>query len=208
MTNLSTGGNGSTVATYKAGNYFSVNAAGLTMPAGIILDAQGNSNATFVFVAGSTINLASGQTITLANGAQAANVVFVAGSSFTSVATSTVNGNILATASITLGGGTFNGRALANNGAVTISAATTVNTTAATGGSASAGLGQIDFAYDGQYYLKFFGANPIPTTQELYPGIYQTNMTPALINILSQTLLATLGIPVPPNVANVPGPAA
>lgn len=122
--NLSTGGNGSTASTYTPGVY--VGSSSLTMPTGIILDAQGNPNAVFVFVAGSTINLASGQTVALVNGAVAANVVFVAGSSFTSVATSTMNGNILAVASITLGGGVQNGRALANTGAVTISAATTV----------------------------------------------------------------------------------
>lgn len=122
LTNLSTGGNGSTAATYTAGNYFG--AAGLTMPSGIILDAQGDANAQFVFVAGSTINLATGQSVALINGAQASNVVFVAGSAFTSVATSTVNGNILAVSGITLGGGSLNGRALVTTGPVTISAAT------------------------------------------------------------------------------------
>lgn len=127
LSNLSTGGNGSTAATYTAGNYFG--STSLTMPTGIILDAQGNSAAQFVFVAGSTINLASGQAITLVNGALAANVVFVAGTSFTSVATSTVNGNVLAAASVTLGGGVLNGRALAGTGAVTISAATAITTT-------------------------------------------------------------------------------
>ena len=136
LSDLSTGGNGSTAATYTPGNYFG--ASSLLMPTGIILDAQGNSDAVFVFVAGSTINLASGQTVALINGAQAANVVFVAGSSFTSVATSTMNGNVLAAVSITLGGGTMNGRALANTGAVTISAAT-----AATVPSASASSGEV-----------------------------------------------------------------
>lgn len=128
LTNLSTGGNGSTASTYTAGNYFG--STSLTMPTGIILDAQGNSNAVFVFVAGSTINLASGQTVALVNGAQAANVVFVAGSAFTSVATSTVNGNILTVSGITLGGGTLNGRALTTTGAVTISGATTATVSA------------------------------------------------------------------------------
>ena len=118
LTNLSTGGNGSTASTYTAGNYFG--STSLTMPTGIILDAQGNSNAVFVFVAGST----------MVNGAQAANVVFVAGSAFTSVATSTVNGNILTVSGITLGGGTLNGRALTTTGAVTISGATTATVSA------------------------------------------------------------------------------
>jgi hypothetical protein len=130
--NLSTGGNGSTASTYTPGVY--VGSTSLTMPTGIILDAQGNPNAQFVFVAGSTINLASGQTVSLINGATAANVVFVAGSSFTSVATSTMNGNILAVASVTLGGGILNGRALANNGAVTIAASTTVTVASAVPG--------------------------------------------------------------------------
>ena len=127
LTNLSTSGNGSSASTYTAGVY--VGSTSLTMPTGIILDAQGNPNAQFVFVAGSTINLASGQSVALVNGASAANVVFVAGSSFTSVATSTVNGNILAAISVTLGGGVLNGRALAGSGAVAISGATAVTTT-------------------------------------------------------------------------------
>lgn len=123
LANLSTGGNGSTPSTYTPGVY---KGGALLMPTGIILDAQGNPNATFVFVAASTINLASGQSITLINGAQASNVVFVAGSAVTTVATSTWNGSILAGTSITLGGGVFNGRALASTGAVAISAATAV----------------------------------------------------------------------------------
>jgi hypothetical protein len=123
LADLSTGGNGSTASTYTPGNYFG---GALSMPTGIILDAQGNPNAQFVFVATSTINLASGQAVSLINGAQASNVVFVAGSSFTSVAPSTMNGNVLAAVSATLGGGTQNGRVLANTGAVTIATATTV----------------------------------------------------------------------------------
>lgn len=132
LSDLSTGGNGSTAATFTPGNYFG--STSLTMPTGIILDAEGNANAQFVFVAGSTINLASGQTIALVNGAQAANVVFVAGSAFTSVATSTVNGNVLAVSGITLGGGTLNGRALVTTGPITLSAATAA--TVASGGVA------------------------------------------------------------------------
>ena len=124
LSDLSTGGNGTDAATYTPGNYFG--ASSLDIPTSITLDAQGDPNAVFVFVAGSTVTLESGASVLLINGAQAANVVFVAGSSFTSIATSTMNGNILAVASVTLGGGVLNGRALANNGAVTISGATAV----------------------------------------------------------------------------------
>src|ERR1700688_888399 len=101
LSNLSTGGNGSSASTYTAGVY--VGSTSLTIPTSITLDAQGNANATFTFVEGSTINLSSGQSVLLLNGAQANNVVFVAGSSYTSVATSTMNGNVLAAVSITLG---------------------------------------------------------------------------------------------------------
>jgi hypothetical protein len=134
LSTLSSEGNGSTAATYLPGVY---KGTALTMATGIILDAQGNSNAQFVFYSTSTINLASGQTVALINGAKASNVVFVAGSSITTVATSTMNGNLLAVTSITLGGGTLNGRALANGGAVTISAGTAITVTYASASSYS-----------------------------------------------------------------------
>ena len=135
LVDLSTGGNGSTAATYLPGNYFSVAASSLDIPSSITLDAQGNPNAVFVFVAGSTVTLETGASVLLVNGAQAANVVFVAGSSYTSVATSVMNGNVLAAVSATLGGGTHNGRALANTGAVTIAAATAVTNLNTSGGT-------------------------------------------------------------------------
>src|SRR5208282_2350593 len=126
--NLSVLGNGANASTYNAGNY----SAGTSMdiPTTITLDAQGNPNAVFVFKAGSTVTLESGASILLVNGAQSANVVWIVGSSFTSVATSTMVGNILANTSITLGGGILTGRALAgivtSSGAVTIPAATAI----------------------------------------------------------------------------------
>jgi hypothetical protein len=127
------------------------------MPTGITLDAQDNPNAVFVFVAGSTINLASGQTVTLINGAKAQNVYFVAGTSFTSVATSTVNGNILAVENITLGGGVLNGYARANTGVVAINGATaiTVTTSPRVGSSYSANavIGSLVLAQPGQIAL-------------------------------------------------------
>jgi hypothetical protein len=127
--NLSVLGNGATPATYTPGNYSSTSS--IDIPTSITLDAQGNSNAMFVFKAtASTITLESGASIILANGAKAENVIWIVGSSFTSVATSNMVGNILANTSITLGGGTLNGRALAGivtpSGAVTIAAANSI----------------------------------------------------------------------------------
>jgi hypothetical protein len=137
LADLSTGGNGSTAATYTAGNYFSAPASSLDIPTSITLDAQGNPSAVFVFVAGSTITLESGASVLLVNGAQAANVYFVAGSSFTSVfaVTSNMVGNILAHTSVTLGGGTLTGRALANTGAVTLSTTEVITAFGGSGGT-------------------------------------------------------------------------
>jgi hypothetical protein len=125
--NLSTSGNGSTAATYTAGNYSA--SSSMDIPTSITLDGQGNPNAIFVFKAGSTLTLESSASVLLINGAQAGNVYWVVGSSATTVATSTMVGTILAATSITLGGGALNGRALAgivNSGSVTIAAATSI----------------------------------------------------------------------------------
>jgi Ice-binding-like len=130
---LSVLGNGVNGHTYTPGNY----SAGSSMDipntfGGITLDALGNPDAIFVFKAGSTLKLESGSSITLANGALADNVIWIVGSSFTQVgSTDTMQGNILANTSITLNGGTLNGRALAgivtSSGVVTIAAAEVIN---------------------------------------------------------------------------------
>lgn len=128
--NLSVLGNGSTASTYLPGNYSA--GSSMDIPTDITLDAQGNSNAVFIFKAGSTITLESGASVLLKNGAQASNIVWLVGSSFTSVfaGVSVMNGNILANTSITLGGGVLNGRALAglvtSSGAITIATALTL----------------------------------------------------------------------------------
>lgn len=70
-----------------------------------------------------------------------------------------------------------------------------------------AGMGQLDFSYDGQYFLTFFGANPAPVSQQAQAGIPETQMGTALQAYLASTLLATLGAPVPPNQAVPPNPA-
>jgi hypothetical protein len=131
--NLSVLGNGSTVSTYLPGNYSA--GSSMDIPTSITLDAQGNANAIFVFKAGSTLTLESNQSILLINGAQAANVVWLVGTSATVIGTTgTFQGNILANTSITIDGGTFNGRALAgvvtSSGAVTIATAVAFNVAA------------------------------------------------------------------------------
>lgn len=71
---------------------------------------------------------------------------------------------------------------------------------------AAAGLGQIDFSYDGQYFLKFFGANPIPVAEQAQTGVPQTNISTQMMTELTTALAATLGAPVPQN-SNVPSTA-
>jgi len=88
----------------------------------LILDAQGNSNAVFVFQIGSTLTTASSSSVVFANGGQGDSVFWQVGSSATLGTTTTFQGNILALTSITLATDAKIGcgRALARNGAVTL----------------------------------------------------------------------------------------
>lgn len=67
-----------------------------------------------------------------------------------------------------------------------------------------AGMGQLDFSYDGLNFLTFFGANPAPVAQQAVAGIPETQLGSALQAYLIATLAATLGAPVPPNQAVPP----
>jgi hypothetical protein len=86
------------------------------------LDAQGNSNAVFIFQIGSTLTTASGSSVDFLNGGQGGDLFWQVGSSATLGTTTAFEGSILALASITLNtGATIDcGRALARNGAVTM----------------------------------------------------------------------------------------
>ncbi|MEV4625737.1 ice-binding family protein [Micromonospora sp. NPDC049523] len=87
----------------------------------LTLDAQGDPDAVFVFKAASTLITASASSVDLVNGARAANVFWLVGSSATLGTYSILRGNILALASITVTTGvTIDGRALARNAAVTL----------------------------------------------------------------------------------------
>ena len=87
----------------------------------LTLDAHGDPNAVFIFKAASTLITASASNVVLVNGAQAANIFWVVGSSATLGTYSILQGNILAQASITVTtGATLDGRALARTAAVTL----------------------------------------------------------------------------------------
>ena len=87
----------------------------------LTLDALGDPNAVFIFKAASTLITASASGVNLVNGAQAANVFWLVGSSATLGTYSILRGNVLALASITVTTGvTVDGRTLARTAAVTL----------------------------------------------------------------------------------------
>jgi hypothetical protein len=114
----------------------------------LTLDAQGDSNAVFIFRIGSTLVTASASNVLLINGAQPSNVFWQVGSSATLGMTTSFAGNIVAQISITATtAATSSGGLYALNGAVTLdsntlqassyiaftSAATVTTTTAVNG---------------------------------------------------------------------------
>ena len=80
----------------------------------LTLDAQGDTDAVFVFQSSSTIGTSVGARILLVNGAKASNVWWQAGTSATLGTNSAFQGNILASADVTMNlGATSCGRLLA-----------------------------------------------------------------------------------------------
>lgn len=71
----------------------------------LTLDAQGNPNAVFIFQSSSTVGTAANARILLVNGARASNVYWQVSSSATLGTDSEWQGNILASASITMNTG-------------------------------------------------------------------------------------------------------
>jgi hypothetical protein len=87
----------------------------------LTLDAQGDPDAVFIFKAASTLITASASSVNLANGARAANVFWLVGSSATLGTYSILRGNVLALASITVTTGVIvDGRTMARTAAVTL----------------------------------------------------------------------------------------
>ena len=115
------GGQTLTPGLYKSTSSLAISSGDLTLSGG------GNPNGIFVFQIASALTTTSGRAVVLTNGAQAGNVYWEAGSSITLGTTSTMQGTLLAYASITmLTGSHLNGRALARTGDVTLSASTIV----------------------------------------------------------------------------------
>jgi hypothetical protein len=183
LANLSTNNGGGGAGVYHAGVFVG---GALDIPTSITLDAQGNPNATFVFRSASTTTLESGASIVLANGAQPQNVVWIVGSSFTQITPGTMVGTIIASASVTFGGGTFKGRAIAQTGAITIAAAEAI-TVSSIGGSVNNWVlvANIDLV-DSDYTVASTpptAPNPYPSSKwsidGYYPSLYVWVVTAA-----------------------------
>jgi hypothetical protein len=87
----------------------------------LVLDANGDATAEWIFQADSTLITASGSRVLLVDGASACNVFWQVGSSATLGTGSTMVGTVMALTSISTNSGTtVTGRLLARNGAVTL----------------------------------------------------------------------------------------
>ncbi len=87
----------------------------------LVLDAQGNTAATWIIQIPGGLSTASNSSVVVTNGGGVCNVFWIVGESATIGAGSAFAGNILALTSITLAkGANLSGRALARNGAVTL----------------------------------------------------------------------------------------
>jgi type VI secretion system secreted protein VgrG len=105
--------------TLDPGVYWYSSSAGLTGT--LTLDGDGDANAVWVFQIGTTLITASSSIVNMINDGQDCNVFWQVGDSATLDLDSTFIGNILALTSITLNtGANVSGRALAQNGAVTL----------------------------------------------------------------------------------------
>ncbi len=96
----------------------------------LTLNAQGNPNSQWIFQVGTTLTTAKNSKVILnlgGKGGRGCNVYWQVGSSATVGKGSIFVGKMMALTSITLNGGVFRGKALARNGAITVSAQETVD---------------------------------------------------------------------------------
>jgi len=105
--------------TLQSGVYNDPTSFGLTGT--LTLDALGDSNAVWIFQAGSTLITSANSVVNLVGGAQASNIFWQVGSSATLGVGTDFAGNILASESITMNtGAMIDGGLYALNGAVTL----------------------------------------------------------------------------------------
>ena len=107
--------------TLKPGVFCFAAAAAVTPPTHLVLDAQGDPDAVFIFQIGSTLTVGNNTAVRVINGGSDCNVYWQVGSSATVGTGTAFAGNILAFSSITLmTGASVSGRVLARNAVVTM----------------------------------------------------------------------------------------
>jgi ice-binding like protein/collagen triple helix repeat protein len=106
--------------THFAGVYHT--SGSLNIKGAVVLDAQGNPDATFVFQVGEALNTVSNSSsVVLQNSAQSDNVFWLVGGSATLGSNTSFAGNIIANDSISVSFNTsLNGRLIAMNGGITL----------------------------------------------------------------------------------------
>ena len=105
----------------------------------VILDAQGDPNAVFIFQIGSTLITGSNTTVLLVNGAQACNVFWQVGSSVTLGTGTHFVGTVMAAETITANtAATIHGRLLAQTAAVNLDTNTITQSNCAIGATETA----------------------------------------------------------------------
>ncbi len=105
--------------TLNPGVYTAPSSTQITGP--LILDAQGDPSAVFIFQVGAGLTTASSSSVVLLNDAQSCHVFWQVGTSATLGSSTSFVGTIMALASISLDtGASIEGRALARNGSVTL----------------------------------------------------------------------------------------
>lgn len=107
--------------TLTPGLYKSTTFMEITGSSDLVLDAQGDPNAVFIFQMAQTFMTGSGRQVLLAGLAKASNIFWQVGTSATLASTSVVHGTIMADQQIALmTGAVLDGRALARIAAVTL----------------------------------------------------------------------------------------
>ncbi len=107
--------------TLKSGVYGFSSSAFLSGPLPLVLDAEGNPNARFVFKVGSQLTAEVASSVQLINGASPCNVWWQVGTTAVIKSGTVMQGNVMALASITVGDAAdVTGRLLARNAELTL----------------------------------------------------------------------------------------
>ncbi len=145
------------------GVYFS--ASTIQFTGTIVLNGMGDTNAIFVFQAGSSLTTASNAVVQLINGTQPCNVFWIIGSSATLGQNTTFVGTIYAQISITtVTGSTVHGRLFANVGQITLGASNVTSPNCTAFGGRSTGCPNVDDCSPTTPTPTVASSTPVPTS--------------------------------------------